>query len=338
MAKSTHGKKGRKPYQEMIPVPAPLSRPPSTDMAVSMDDLDRTSSLAMDAVASGLTVRMEQSTSIRTIRLLSTKANLLLSMESTHKSIRKLASDRQESSVDALSLARMQLERCFLALLFLDNPERWFSRYRKNAWKTFASKYFRDQRSLSKFAPYSDYFGPSGQGIKMLREFAHEMDVSEDEFQTLRAHVLNEKLDPNWKEWVIADMPVPAKLVQNLEDPGRQAIAKLLHPYYHNLSHFTHGGMVGVMVAAILRGDVSLVSESDSNQFWYSSVIEIMLPQSYVAMLLVATLFAEELIDDQEVVAKLRGAWQPFHSDGSPMGIALWDLYVGPLLDVEKSE
>lgn len=332
MAERPRKKRTRPPFQEVVPPPLPLKRAPRTDLTATLAKLDETVFAAVEEVALGLLGQLEGLSSLKQIRLLTTKAHLLRAMRGTHRSIRKLVTmEDEELSLDALSLLRGQLERCFLALLLADNPNRWHVRYRKNAWKAFAAKYFRDKKALGEFEPYAQYFGIDGAGVKMLREFAHEMDVSEDEFQTLRSHVTCEPLDPRWKNWIIADMPAVGKIVQELDEPNRKQLAALLHPYYDNLSHFTHGGMVGVMAGAILRGEVA--HTTDKKQFWYSSIIETVLPQSYVAMLLVATLMSEDCgPQTQQIKAKLAEIWQPFHSDGSPLGIAAWDLYARDFL------
>jgi len=341
MDKKPRKKKARKVYQESIAPPPKLNRAPRTDLAVDVGELDRPAFEAVQAVASRLAGEIEQATSLRQIRLLHTEANMLLAMKSTHRSIRRLVSsekDLAELSVDAMSLARVQLERGFLALLLTDS-ERWHVRYRKNAWKAFARKYFRDQRSLGHFEPYKDYFGPSGAGITILRQFAHEMDVGEDEIQTLRTHVLGNEPDPRWTQWFIADMPTPGRTVQELNDPQRKALAEALHPYYDNLSHFSHGGLVGVMTAAILRGEAGgAESDSSAGSFWHASIVESTLPVSYVAMLLVATMFAVELKDNDKLIETLIKAWRPYHSDGSPLGIAVWDNWAARALGVEPSE
>jgi len=338
MDKKPRKKKARKVYQESITPPSPLDRAPRTDLAASVDELDRLAFEAVGCVASRLAGQIEQATSLRLIRLLHTQANMLLAMKSTHRSIRRLVSGEKELaelSVDALSLARVQLERGFLAMLLIDS-QRWHVRYRKNAWKAFARKYFRDQRSLGHFEPYKDYFGSSGPGITILRQFAHEMDVGEDEIQTLRAHVLGDKPDPRWDQWFIADMPTPGRTVQELTDPQRKALAEVLHPYYDNLSHFTHGGLVGVMTAAILRGETAgAQGDATAGSFWQTHIVESTLPVSYAAMLLVATLFAVELKDNAKLIETLIGAWRPYHSDGSPLGIAIWDSWAARALGVE---
>ena len=264
----------------------------------------------------------------------------MLAMKGTHNSIGKLVygdeADAPDVAVDAMPLTRMQLERCFLALLIEDKPGRWYKRYRKNAWKAFAEKFFRDQRCLSHLEPFQAHFGPGGSGITILRAFAREMDVWEDEHQTLRAMVLGEEMDPRWDRRFIADMPTPAKAIELLNDPTRRKLAEILYPYYDNLSHFSHGGMAGVMEAAILRGDPvdsGNAQGSNRNEFFQSSVLEQTMPLSYIATLFVATLFAIEGPMDNSIVEKLVLAWRPYHSDGSVLGINLWDFWASNALE-----
>lgn len=318
--------------------PAALDRAPRVDLQIGMAELDELVFSAADAVAAALKARVEHSKSIADLQLLTTETYLLLAMKSTHRSIHSLMAlgeEKLDQTVDALPLTRVQLERCFLALLFEDNPARWHARYRKNAWKAFAEKFFRDRCALGHIEPYSDYFASDGPGISALRAFARQMDVSEDEFQTLRSQVLDDQEhDPRFENRFIADMPTPGKCATDLTDATRKKLAALLYPYYDNLSHFSHGGMVGVMEAAILRADREAIAGAgfDRQQFWTSAVMETSLPLSYVAVMFVATLLAAPLVDDPAVRRALIEAWRPYLSDGVPMGVAVWDAWAGDVL------
>jgi hypothetical protein len=332
--------------QELVfaPPPVPLKRPPRTELKARVDLLDRRAFGAIDAVVGRLGQAMEQSTSLDEIRLLSTRSQMLLAMKASHRSVRRLVGrgeDRQdlELSLDALPVVRVQLERCFVALLIDDNPARWHTRYRRNAWKAFAEKFFRDQRLLGHFEPYGPYFGPNGTGVGLLRDFAREMDVSEDALQTLRVQVLGEPPDPRFKTWFIADMPTPGRCAQELTDPVHRNLAALLYAYYNNLSHFSHGGLFGLMQAAILRqGAPDSQTDVEKRRFWSQNVLGQILPLSYVGMLLAATLFARPFLAESPVREALLRAWRPHHSDGSPLGVALWDAWAGEALGTEAAD
>lgn len=314
----------------------PLGRPPRTELSASVRELDETAFAAADAAVAALHAAMDKSTSLDQLHLLGTQAQMLLAMKGTHRAVRRLleADSRQmDLSLEALPVARVQLERCFLALLIQDNPRRWHARYRQNAWKAFAEKFFRDQQLLARFPPYAEYFGPSGDGVRLLREFAHGMDVSEDAFQTLRAQIAGEDPDPRFKTWFIPDMPTPGRCLDELTDPTHRHLAGLLYPFYDNLSHFSHGGLVGVMEAAILRRDPAAAgTDEQRRRFWRANVLEQALPLSYVALLLAATLFARGHLAAGCLREALLGAWRPYHSDGSPLGVAIWDAWAAGIL------
>ncbi|GAG50144.1 unnamed protein product, partial [marine sediment metagenome] len=110
------------------PTPTPLDRAPHVDLAASMEELDRRVFAAVEAVGGGLSQRVGRSLSMSELHLLTTEVHLLRAMRSTHRSIRDLMARREadlDLTVDALPLTRVQLERCFLALLLADNPARW---------------------------------------------------------------------------------------------------------------------------------------------------------------------------------------------------------------------
>jgi hypothetical protein len=281
---------------------------------------------------------IDRSQSIERIRLLASRAQMLLAMQGTHRSIRRLLTvgeDALDLTVDALPLTRVQLERCFLSLLIVDKPQRWFKRYRKNAWKAFAEKFFRDQCCVGEMEGFREYFGPSGTGVRMLREFAREMDVWEDELQTLRIQATGDDPDPRFPPRHIADMPTPGRAIEHIEDPARKKLAEVLYPFYASLSHFSHGGLVGVMQAAILRGEPGQIQPQDREQFYRANVMETTLPVSYVCMLLNTSLFALDLPEADALAAALVDAWQPYFSDGSLLGIAVWDTWAREALGGE---
>ena len=52
----------------------------------------------------------------------------------------------------------------------------------------------------------------------------------------------------------------------------------------------------------------------------------------------VATLAARNYLDEEDDLAgKLRRAWCPYHSDGSPLGVALWDAWAARTLGHESA-
>jgi hypothetical protein len=315
-----------------------LARPPRVDLIASVQELDERIFGAAESLAGAMASRVSTSLSLSEVHLLTTRSQLLRAMMSTHRSIRRLTSAEEgelDLTVDALTLTRTQLERCFLALLLEDNPPRWHARYRKNAWKALAEKFFRDQRMLGHHEAYQDYFGSGGEGVRGLRAFAREMDVSEDEFQTLRSQVLQEKeQDPRWEQWFIADMPTPGRCLAELGDPKRKMLAGVLYHHYDNLSHFSHGGMMGVMAAELLRAPNGAAESSgfDRDRFWSSAVGELTLPLSYTAVAFVTTLLARTTRGDEGVRRRIIDAWKPYLCDGVPLGVALWDMWAGAAL------
>lgn len=323
------------------PPPVALTRAPRTDLIARASHLDELAFAAVDAVADRLARALDASTSIEQIHLLTTQVHMLRAMQGSHRSAGRLVAagdDDMEASLDALPIVRLQLERCFLALLLADHPAHWHRRYRKNAWKAFAEKFFRDQRTVGHLEPFGEYFAASGPGIRLLRDFAREMDVNEDELQTVRQQVTGDQRDPRFAAWFIADMPTPGRCIRELRDPACRALAELLYPCYDNLSHFSHGGLVGAMQGAILRSGAGAAgAQEDRRRFWRTNVLEQVLPVSYVALLLVATLFARPYLGVSDLRDTLLRAWRPYHSDGSPLGVAVWDNWAALALQGEQA-
>jgi len=322
-------------------MPRALDRSPRVDLQASASALDERVFAALVAVSGRLEADIEDSRSIAHVQWLATHVHLLGAIRSTHRSIRRLMGagrgDELDLTVDALPLTRIQLERVFLVLLLAENPKRWHTRYRKNAWKVLAEKFFRDRRTVGHLEPYRDYFGPNGQGIAALRAFGREMGVTEDEFQTLRREILEDtEDDPRFKTWFIPDMPNPRKCLGLLSDPTRLRLAELFYPAYDSLSHFSHGGLAGVLGSAILRMPDAQGGAVNREQFWSSAVLETALPMSYVAAAFTATFLAREMADASGIREALLAAWRPCLCDGVPLGMAVWDTWAAEILEADR--
>ena len=70
----------------------------------------------------------------------------------------------------------------------------------------------------------------------------------------------------------------------------------------------------------------------DMDRFWSSTILETTLPPSYAAIMFNTTLFARDYLSDPKLSEVITSAWQPYLSDGVPLGVALWDTWVGQLL------
>ena len=336
-----HRKGPRRPRRPPPPLAQPLARAPRVDMQATAAELDGRVFAAVDTVRAALNAAIEVSPSIAQVQLLATHTHLLAAMVSTHRSIRRLTAGDTgrdlDLGLDALPLTRVQIERAFLGLLLAENPKRWHTRYRKNAWKVLAEKFFRDRRMVGHLEPYREYFSSNGQGIAALRAFGREMGVSEDEFQTLRSKVLeDDEDDPRWTKWFIPDMPTPRMCLGELADGTRRRLGELLYPAYDSLSHFSHGGLAGVLGSAILRAGDETNNTIDRERFWSSAVAETALPTSYVTTVLTATLAAGLVADADGVREGLLGAWRPHLCDGMPLGIALWDAWAAEALGADR--
>ena len=111
----------------------------------------------------------------------------------------------------------------------------------------------------------------------------------------------------------------------------------MLYPAYDSLSHFSHGGLAGVLGAAVLRAPDGPGAEVDRERFWASAVLETALPMSYVAIVFTATVIAADWLDVPGVREALVDAWRPYVCDGMPLGIALWDTWACQALGADPT-
>ena len=108
-----------------------------------------------------------------------------------------------EHSADVLPLARIQLERVFVAMLIAEDAERFLPLYRKNAWKTRATRFLRDKAELGHLDRYRPFYFETG--ARQLAEHAQLSGVTTAERDALYARVEQGEREP--KPLKIPDMP-----------------------------------------------------------------------------------------------------------------------------------
>jgi hypothetical protein len=141
-------------------------------------------------------------------------------LQHSHGSIRKLLRGEQSASaVDALAIARLQMEALYTFCLLLQSPDN-IRQFMKNAWK---KKYIRfllgreDHRGLVRF---DDYY--SGSGLQMIENLQFASSVTDQERRTIDIQELGPPFGPTPTLVEIEQFPTPGKLIPKLSNSDQK--------------------------------------------------------------------------------------------------------------------
>jgi hypothetical protein len=260
---------------------------------------------------------------------------VLTSMKSTQSTIRKLVGEGFEGAeaVNALVLARLQLEGLYVFCLMLESPD-WVDCYLRDGWKKMYV-YFLLQReetkNLSRFDDYSQTEAPTNlENLRVLLRItdAQQQTIDRDELGVpLPAGVGEEKID-----W----FPTPGALIKAIGDPARKRMLERLYYEYVYLSSFSHGlpqshlfkGMFGEHT--IHR---RLFSEAKRQEKFQEYVVEVPFLIRFMSMIQCAAELTTLYPTDTDLLAAVTGAWTATQS-GQLLLNVIWEIRTRKLLGV----
>lgn len=299
-------------------LPRRITRDPQIEMEVKRSDLDSACFIAIERVAAKLLDGCDS-------HLRMTKGHLLRSLMLTHRSMVTLVTrGEREHMGDLLPLTRLQVERVLMCMLLTEDPDKYLPRFRKTAWKAAIAGHWRMLAEIGHLDSAKEFEKKLNTEIY---DFAKEFAVTIDEVETLRSELHGTPLDPKYSETPIKCMPNPGSVEDIVSDPGLKHVAKRLYFVFNSLSHFTHGGLLGVMIGGLLGGRIKGVDQSKAETFFEKQVVDPTFPCSYVAMMTAATLFGLPYKNDAELAAALIKGWSPHLNDATTLGVVVWDSW-----------
>jgi len=179
-------------------------------------------------------------------------ASFLESMRETHFAIRALITGAYEkpASVDALALARLQIEAIFSVCLMVEN-ESFVIQYLKHHWKALYVRWLlrrEEVKNLSRFTEFVTITGPQG-----IEEFRRASGVTEAEQFTIDNEELGLPLPAGVRNTPIRKFPMPGGAIQKIIDPGRKMMLSRLYFEYKYLCSFTHGSAQSAIFKVLLN-------------------------------------------------------------------------------------
>ncbi len=252
--------------------------------------------------------------------------NTIGGLSHAHRSIRMLLGGAQGPwAVDALAIARLQLETLYTLCFILQKPEN-VRLFMKASWK---KKYIRFllQRAetihFQRFAEFTHETGP--EALEHLRVASF---VTEDERRTIDDAELGPPFGPIAKPVEIPMFPGPSKIINRLAPGTQKELLKRLYFEYQFLCSFAHGDAEASLfrVLSDTRSVARHLMPSEKREdFYQRQVLEPPIAYSVLSSLQAATEIATIYPSDVELMVKVTQGWTMLlrnHHLAAPM----WEL------------
>jgi len=237
-------------------------------------------------------------------------ANLVDGVKHSHQSIRKLLrGERNASAVDALAIARLQLETLYNACYLLQAPEH-IQHFMKYAWKKKYVRFLLDKEEHKLLPRFDDYY--NNIGLAMIGNLQKASGVTDDERQTIDIEELSATFSPMPTITKIPDFPTPGKQLRALTNPNQKKMLERLYPEYQFLCSFAHGDAESVLFRAISDPRSryqGLFTAGGIEDFYQRQVLEQPIIYSALSAMLVATEVVAVYPSNVELAAKAATAW-----------------------------
>jgi len=161
-------------------------------------------------------------------------------MRFTHSTIRNLVAKGTKSPecVDALALARQQLEALYSVCLMVQNSA-YVDVYIKSFWRD-AYVQFLLQRIEQKDLPrFSEYLNQTG--LPLMELVRAQAGVTDEEKATVELEELGTPLPAGMNTVRIKSFPTPGGVIDHITHPERKRMLIRLYPEYKKLCAYAHG-------------------------------------------------------------------------------------------------
>jgi|ERR1700675_2048213 len=158
----------------------------------------------------------------------------------TYVTIRSLLTQgtKTPACVDALALARLQLEALYSVCLMVQDPS-FVDIYVKSHWRDAYVRFLLDREERKSLARFAEYLNQ--RGLPFIEDLRRASGVTDDEKATVEAEELGTPLPLGVTETKIRPFPTPMKVIEKVTEAERKAMLMRLYPEYRRLCGFAHG-------------------------------------------------------------------------------------------------
>jgi len=169
--------------------------------------------------------------------------DIFYSMGSTHRTIRRLLDFNgpiDPETVDALPLARLQLE-CLYAVCLMLEDAKYVDHYLQDYWKKRYVQYLLNRRETQNIAR-AQSFWQTGQLAKELKDLRDLVGITPEQQASVDHEELGTPMPPGAAKTSIARFPTPASVILKINSSvERRRMLERLYAKYGDLCSFAHG-------------------------------------------------------------------------------------------------
>jgi hypothetical protein len=262
-----------------------------------------------------------------------TISDLLNAMLVTQGSIGKLLDGGSKSpqSVDALALARLQLEGLF-AISLLTESSAWIDAFLRDGWKKQFIGYL-----LTKYETEGlPRFGPNAQVLELSRlvKFRVVCGVSLAQMHTLEYQQTGMPMPAGMATEEIPAFPTPGGVIARLPPSSKRRMLERLHMDYVYLCSFAHGLQASKMAKSVYDDrsrERQLFAEAEVEKKFQHEVNTYARSYSFLSIVQAVAELMVLYPSDMELVAAVSDAWHDL--TGSTFFVnAVWNLRTKELL------
>jgi len=261
-----------------------------------------------------------------------TMSNLLTGMLATHRNIRKLLTEGSGDPgvVDAMALARLQLETLYVICLMVKGPQNvdW---YLRDGWRKQYTQFLMKREECKGLPRFDEYIRVAPAFLENLRAF---LGITPEQQLTIDHHELGVALPPGFLKQEIHPFPTPGKTIAKVTVADRKRMLERLYPEYVHLCSFSHGlaeanFFKGIFNKRLLQH--ALVSEARVQDTFQKEIASEAFVMSFLSMTQSAAELTALYPGDVELRVAAVNAWNSL-CEGSLLGKVIWAIRARQLL------
>jgi hypothetical protein len=244
----------------------------------------------------------------------------------SHRSIRCMVQGEENASaVDALAIARLQLETLYSFCFMLQDAEnvRWFL---KCAWKNRYIQFLLGREEWGRLPRFSEHLTVTA--LPLIDMFRRLSSVTDEEKRTIEVEEPGLAPAPGFTPAKIENFPTPAGVIQRVTSPSQRRMLKRLYPEYQCLCSFAHPGPEAAVIRTVCdprSPHQGLFSSGERREFYQRQVVAPAVMGSTIAAVQVATEVAAIYPADIDLIAKVTEAWS-FLVHVSLLARTVWEI------------
>jgi hypothetical protein len=263
-------------------------------------------------------------------------SDAFVSMRATHRSIRALLKlgDTHPEAVDALVLARLQLEGLYNLCLMFESPEH-VVRFQHESWMREYTRwmlYREELKSINRFRPEVDREYPRLMALMKLWGITNEQRL------TIEFREMEVEPPAGFVPQPIRSFPTPGKMIGELAEGSKRRMLIRLYPEYQELCTYAHGRPVagfGKMVfddrSPSRRDFVRLYGESYVKELFQYQILGAAQIYSLIAIAQAAAELTVLCPLHLELQSSVTRAWNELHGAHFLVN-AVWEIRTRELL------